>query len=148
MSKVLIIFGSTSGNTELVSEKVAEVLRKKKHQVDIQRAELSKLEDINKYDFSILAASTYGHGILQDHMIPINKAVKNTDLSGKKFAVIGLGDNKYDNLYNIESAHILEESITKSGGELVLDALKINKSPILYLQNSVTKWAENLAKKI
>lgn len=145
MPKVLCIYGTTSGNTELVVQKVATVLQEKQIEVTLQRAECSSPADLENNDLYILAASTYGHGILQDYMIPFAKEMKDMSCAGKKFAVIGLGDNKYDAEYHIESARILEKLITECGGERVITALKISKSPIPQLEEKVQQWAEEVA---
>ena len=65
LAKILTIFGSTGGNTELVVDKVTEILESKGHQVDIRRAEESSYEDFKDHDLYLLASPTYGHGVLQ-----------------------------------------------------------------------------------
>ena len=147
MASIIIIFGSTSGNTELVCHAVSEVLTAKGHQVTIQRAEHSEPKDITPHDLAILAASTYGHGILQDHMIPFMKKFRQHNWKGQDFAVIGLGDDKYDADYNIESAHIIEKDIYESSGHAIHQSLRINKSPIGQM-NKVKDWTKELNKKI
>jgi len=148
MANILIIYASTSGNTELTCEKVADVLREKANTVTLQRAELSKVEDIFEYDLSILASPTYGQGALHKQMVPLAMAMKSKDFSGQKFALIGLGDAKYDLYHNIESEKILKEIIKNSGGELITDSLKIIKSPIPFLETNIKKWTELLAEKL
>ena len=49
-------------------------------------------DDIFQTDYTILASSTYGHGVLQDHFIPYAQKLEHLDFSGQCFAVIGLGD--------------------------------------------------------
>ena len=148
MASILCIYGTTSGNTELVAEKVSAVLQEARHEVTLQRVERSNISDIDQHNLIILAASTYGHGILQDYFIPFAKELQKTDLSGRKFAVIGLGDTKYDKEYHIESAKILTDIVKKSGGELVCLPLKISKSPLPQLEGKVTQWAKELSGKL
>jgi len=148
MTSVLIIFGSTGGNTELVCDKVSQILREKKYKVTMQRAEQSNSSDIKKYSYCILASSTYGQGILQDHMLKFIRKCSEVDFKNRKFAVIGLGDNKYSTEYIIESAKILEKTITKNGGLLVVPSLRINKTPVTHLSNEIKKWALDLSKKL
>lgn len=143
-NKTLIVFSSSSGNTELVCDEVARLLEEKDISVTIQRAEMSKPDDIRKYDYCILAAATYDHGVLQDHFVPLANALRKEDFTGKKFAVIGLGDSKYDPQYNVESATILEKIATDTGGEIIIPALRIDKSPILQLETNVKKWSKDL----
>lgn len=144
MSSVLIIYGSTGGNTELVTDKVAEVLTAKKHKITIQRAELTKESDLAKYKYIIFASSTYGQGLLQEHMLKFMYFLKS--LKGKKCAAIGLGDPKYNVEYVVESAKLLEKGIQEKGGELLTTALRIVKSPVPHLNTSVKDWATKLSK--
>lgn len=145
MAKIKIIYGSTSGNTELVSDKVAQVLGAAGHVVTTQRVERSSSEDIAGNDLTILASSTYGHGVLQEHFEQHGQRLLGGDLTGQRFAVIGLGDPKYDSEYNIESAAILEKMVLDHGGELVCDSLRVNRNPIPKLAKNVTAWATALA---
>ena len=148
MASVLIIFGSTSGNTELVCDEVSQILREKKHKVVMQRAEQSSPADIKKHKFVILAGSTYGQGLIQEHMAKFIKTCSAADFKNKKFAVIGLGDNKYNTEYVIESARILENTVKNNEGELISPALRINKTPVPHLETTVKKWAINLSKQL
>lgn len=146
MASVLIIFGSTGGNTELVCDEVSQILHKKKHKIVMQKAEQSNPSDIKKYPYVILASSTYGQGLLQDHMDRFIRQCPSEIFKKVKFAVIGLGDNKYNTEYVIESAKILENTIKQNGGELIAAALRINKTPVPHLDESIKKWAINLSK--
>ncbi|MBI5411903.1 flavodoxin family protein [Candidatus Peregrinibacteria bacterium] len=144
--KILIIYGTTGGNTEMAAEQVADVLRKNGHTVELKRVEKSTPQDATSADLCILACPTYGHGVLQEHFVPFHAALKQADLKGKKYAVIGLGDPKYDAQYHVESATIIEEAIKGAGGELVCPALKISRSPVPFLDTLIQKWAEGLSK--
>lgn len=148
MASVIIIFGSTGGNTELVCDEVSQILREKKHKVTMQRAEQSSPADIKKHTYCILASSTYGQGLLQDHMLKFIKSCKPADFKNGKFAVIGLGDNKYNTEYVIESAKILENMVKENGGNLITTALRINKTPVPHIDTTIKKWALALSKQL
>jgi MioC protein len=147
MSSVLIIFGSTGGNTELVTDKVSSVLGDEGHKIKVERAEKIDPKEIKGYKNIVFASSTYGHGLLQDHMKKLFKK-SDFDLENKKCAVIGLGDNKYNTEYVIESANILEDKIKERNGELIIETMRINKTPVPHLNDKVEKWAKKLSKKI
>lgn len=144
MTSILFVYGSTGGNTEMVVESVADLLRNKKFKVDIKRAEMSNAKDILKYDAVILASPTYGHGLLEAHMAKWSKGLKEVDLKGKPCAVIGLGDPKYEMQYHIESAPILEKKLTDAGGKILLPALRISRTPVMHLKGFIPNWANNL----
>ncbi len=146
MPSVLIIYGSSGGNTELTCEKVKQVLEGKNITVSIRRVERSSVRDLKNAEIIILAAPTYEHGVIQHHFPPFLKDLKKIDLNGKLMAVIGLGDTKYDDHYHIESANILMTAIEQSKGKILCHALRINKSPVDQLETRIKEWAESLAK--
>lgn len=85
--KTAIFYGSTTGATEAVANKVGELLG-----ADVFPAtEISKAAD---YDFLIFASSTWGMGDLQDDWIDALDELKGMDLNGKTVAFIGLGDQE------------------------------------------------------
>lgn len=148
MSQINIIYGSTGGNTRRVCDKVSQILTDHGHNVTLLPADTSVPAELTSADYTILASPTYGHGQLEAHMLRYWwPQVQDVDLAGQKCAVIGLGDDKYDNDYTIESAAILEEYVCTHNGKLIIPALRINKSPIPVLATKVEKWAEDLVKK-
>lgn len=145
MAKIKIVYGSAGGNTELVCEKVAEILGEKKHQVELLQAKLTKAEVIGNFDLLILASPTYGHGQLENYFEKFLAELKAVNLAGKKCAVIGLGDPKYDSDYHIESAHIIAEFLQEKGAQMVHLPLRVSKCPLPMLENHVARWAEKIA---
>lgn len=85
--KTAIFFGSTTGVTEDIANRVAKLLG-----ADVFPAgEISKVED---YDFVIFATSTWGMGDLQDEWQGALDELKTKNLNGKKVAFIGVGDQE------------------------------------------------------
>jgi flavodoxin len=148
MAKVLGFFGSTGGNTELVMDKVAEVLESKGHGVELRRVEEAQPEDMKDHDLYILASPTYGHGTLQYHFQEFADKLEKQDLSDKKFAVIGLGDQRYEKEYLLEAAKILEALVKKQGGKLVQMPLRVLNAPIQHIDTLINGWAEQLSEKL
>lgn len=149
MTSLLLIFASCGGNTEIASDKIAEVLTSNGHEVTLQRAECSEPSDFEAFPVVVLACPTYGEGLLEPDMLSfLNKARGHVSLTGKKCAAVGLGDAKYFPYYMAESAVILEDVIREFGGDVVMPALQINKSPVPQLEGSITRWAQQLAELI
>ncbi|MGE3278454.1 MAG: flavodoxin family protein [Candidatus Altimarinota bacterium] len=146
MPSVTIIYGSSGGNTEMVCEKVQEVLEMNKIPTKLLRVERSTMDDLKNAEICILAAPTYEHGVIQHHFFPFLKELKHLDLQQKRMSVIGLGDTKYDDHYHIESANILEKAIKDSNGNMLIRPLRVNGLTITKLDGIVKSWSENLIK--
>lgn len=100
-------------------------------------------ESLNESDVVILAAPTYDHWVLHT---PYERFLdKAGDISlEKKYIVIGLWDNKYDNEYNVEAVPILEKFVSDHWWTILCDSLKINKNPVDQLDSHVKQWIEKV----
>lgn len=138
MSKINIIYSTIGGNTELVVQKIIELLPED-IMVKSIRVDIATLDDINNCDLIILACPTYGQGTLESHFPPFLKLIQ-TQIENKKFAVVGLGDTKYYPEYLTESGAILEEWVKVNKGELVVPALRIGMPPLKFIDKLVPRW--------
>lgn len=145
MPKIKIVYGTVGGNTELVCERVAEVLRKKGHAVEILKAKLADPADLGAWDLLILACPTYGIGELEDSFEVFMGKLGAVNLKNKKCAVIGLGDPKYDQDYHLESAKIIMDFLKKKEAKVLYMPLRISRSPLPLIQNGfVDRWCEKI----
>ncbi len=86
--KTAIFYGSSLGNTQFVAEKLHQRLP---HADCLQVNELMPSQ-IEQYDNIILGTSTWGVGNLQDDFELFVDLLLSLDMSGKNFALFGLGD--------------------------------------------------------
>ncbi|RAK11822.1 flavodoxin I [Halanaerobium saccharolyticum] len=117
MSKIGVFYGSTTGDTEeLVMSLAAEF---KDYDIDIYNVNSAAKEDLESYDNLIFASSTWGFGELQDDWADFVDVVKEVDLSSKKVAFIGTGDqDMYPDTF-IDAIGIIYEAVKDSGAEFV-----------------------------
>ena len=113
MSEIKVIYGSTSGNTEVAAQKIAEKLG----------GVCINIADAKPDDFSgkllIFGTSTWGLGELQDDWESgIGKLTKET-LTGKKVALFGLGDQAGFGETFIDGVGSLFNKILECEGEVV-----------------------------
>lgn len=148
MKSVIIIYASTGGNTEMTAEFVAGLLEENKIKTVIKRAETCSPEIMKDYDVCILAAPTYGHGLLQEQMMKFCGNLKPGMLKGKLCAAIGLGDPKYEAQYHIESAPVMEKFMTEAGGTIIVPALRISRTPVMHLKGLIPFWTKQLISKL
>ncbi|MCD4734779.1 MAG: flavodoxin [Bacteroidales bacterium] len=92
MKKTGIFYGSSMGRTE----KIARMIREKlgKQQVDIFDIKNIDVKTIQAYENLILGTSAWGIGDMQDDWEDFIDAFVELDLSDKKIALFGLGDQE------------------------------------------------------
>ena len=91
MRKIGIFFGSTTGYTEEIAEKIASRLGIGKE--DIHNVGDTKVEAVSPYDILLLGCSTWGAGELQDDWNEFLFNLKDLKLEGKTVAIFGCGDS-------------------------------------------------------
>lgn len=110
--KTGIFYGSTTGTTESVVDRVKALL-----DADVFTAD--NIDKAENYDFVILATSTWGMGELQDEWIDGIEKLKNLNLSGKKVALIGVGDQEGFGDTFVDAIGIIYDEIKDKGITLV-----------------------------
>jgi len=90
MKKIGLFYGSTSGRTRKVAEQIRKALGEKS--VDIFDIKHVQPADILKYSNLIFGTSAWGVGDMQDDWEVFIDDIVEQDLSGKKIALFGLGD--------------------------------------------------------
>lgn len=106
--KTGIFFGSTTGVTEEIANKVGSLLGADVHPA----GDIDKVED---YDFVIFASSTWGMGDLQDEWIDALEELKTKNLTGKKVGFIGVGDQEGFGDTFVDAIGIIYEEIADMG---------------------------------
>ncbi len=89
MSKIAIVYGSSTGATEAVAEKIQALLEG----ASLFNAAEVSVEDLQPFDFYVFGASTTGVGDLQDDWEVLLPKVEKMNLAGKKIALFSLGDS-------------------------------------------------------
>ncbi|MFP4115336.1 MAG: flavodoxin [Spirochaetota bacterium] len=109
-----IFYGSSTGNTKDVSEKLQQALGGDLH--NITDVDADTLAD---YDNLVLATSTWGAGDLQDDWEDFFPNLDDVDFSGKKVAIMGLGDQENYGDTFVDGMAILAEKVEEKGGQVV-----------------------------
>jgi flavodoxin short chain len=146
MSKVLIVYGSTTGNTEDVADTIGKVLERNGNNVEVRNAADVAVNDMaDGFDAVFLGSSTWGDDSieLQDDFIPVYETLDTAGLKGRKVAVFGCGDSSYE--YFCGAVDAIEEKSEELGANLLGDSLKIDGDPDM---DEVTAWAETVMAKL
>lgn len=121
MNKIGLFYGTDTGNTETVSEKVIESLQELTGQgnVDLHEIYQKKAEDVAAYEFIIFGQPTWYDGELQGDWEEFLPEIKKIDFKGKKVALFGLGDQYGYASYFCDSIGIFADMIEEQGGTIV-----------------------------
>ena len=149
--KVLIVFATNSGGTQIAADLVKATLGKNNHEVFIKEVRETNAAEFAEYDLIILSSPSWDYEGLegQPHpdYRPFMQGIKDGQFTGKKFAIVGLGDSSYTVFCG--AVNVLGDFIKKIGGTLV-DSIKIDGFYLDQATNSqkLDDWAQNLAQKI
>ncbi|PHQ65086.1 MAG: hypothetical protein COB99_06065 [Sulfurimonas sp.] len=92
MSKIGLFYASSTGNTELIANKIKETMSG----ADIELHNVADYSEdaMDQYEFIIIRVSTWGEGDLQDDWEDYLPNINKTDFSSKTVALFGLGLSK------------------------------------------------------
>ena len=145
MSSALIIYGSTTGNTEMVANRIGEVFSGKGISVVVKNVTEAKISELGSgYDLTLLGTSTWGEDEIefQEDFEPFFEEMDSANLKEKKVALFGCGDSSYE--YFCGAVDELEEKMEKLQANVVNIALRIDGDPD-DVESEIVEWAEEVA---
>lgn len=127
MSNSIVVFGSSMGNTQRLTEGVVEGLREGGLEVTAKDVSNTGVEELNEYDLIVLGCSTWGAGDLQDDFVDFYEKICGIpSLEGKKAAVFGPGDSDmYPDTF-CDAVDMIEERLKELGAEIVVESFKVD----------------------
>ena len=112
--RIKLIYGSDTGNTELVTQDLVKLLG---------NVEVTTVADLTPedwdYDNFILGIPTWYDGELQSDWEEYFEEFKTIDFTGKKVAIFGLGDQLGYEEWFCDGIGILAKEILKNGGTVI-----------------------------
>lgn len=138
---VAILYGTETGNAEMLAEDIAA------HLSD-SAPEVTNLSDFDPADFDpgtlyLIVCSTYGDGELPASAQPFAErmAAREPDLSGVRFAVFGMGDSEYEETFNFGGKHI-EQIMSGAGARMLGERVTHDASGPDMAEDLALPWAE------
>ena len=115
--RIKLIYGTDTGNTELVKEDLTDLLEKE----DITSIDVCDItpEDWESHNYYILGIPTWYDGELQSDWEVYFEKFKTIDFTGKRVAIFGLGDQLGYDEWFCDGIGILGKVVIESGGKLV-----------------------------
>ena len=117
MARIGLYFDTDTGNTR----KVAKMIRKLFNEDDVELKNISKVEptDFEKFSAYILGTPTLGEGELPETLAEFLPSLDGMDLSGKTFALFGLGDQEVYSHEFVDGLGLLYEKLESLGASFI-----------------------------
>jgi len=145
MKKALIIYGSTTGNTESMAGMVRKRLQQFDFEVDMKEVTDAAVADLGaEHDLLLLGCPAYGDDEieLQEDFAAFYEQMGGIKLDGKPYAVFAPGDSSYAHFCG--SVDMLEEKMDDLGARRVVDGLKVDGNPS-DAEDEIETWARSAA---
>jgi MioC protein len=143
MSKTTILYGTESGNAELVAEDIAAEFEGDR---DVTVYDMTDFDiaDFSADVFYVVVCSTHGDGELPGGAKPLFEVLESErpDLSGIRYAMFGLGDSSYET-YS-QGSEIIDRAFTELGAERVGVYGRHNANDGTLPNDEALEWARGL----
>lgn len=126
MSNILIVYGSSTGNTENIAETIAKLLEQQGQTVTVRNAADVTAEGLaDGYDAVLFGSSVWGIDEVefQDDFAPLVDEFPNMGLKGCKVAAFASGDSTYENFCG--AVDVIEEKAKEAGATIIADGLRV-----------------------
>lgn len=114
-----LIFGTDTGNTEEVGDKIANVLAEHGCPVEMINVTDASPEIIESFDFIIMGIPTWDFGGIQEDWEDFEAQILATKLGDKIVALYGLGDQRGYGDYFVDAMGWLYERVLKAGATVI-----------------------------
>ncbi|MEV0555116.1 flavodoxin domain-containing protein [Streptomyces sp. NPDC050597] len=144
MTVVHVLFGTESGNAEMVADDIAAAFGDQGFET--VTAELTDVEvsDLAGMHIAVFVSSTYGEGGLPETAAPFYDALmaERPDLTGVRFAAFGLGDSVYETFNN--AIETLRTVLLELGAEQIGTTARHDAASTTPATELAAAWARDL----
>ena len=117
--RVLVVFGTDTGNTELVAEKIRDALALRTIDAGLVNVTDLSIEQLGDATLAIMGIPTWDFGGIQMDWEDFGDTLEAINLSGKVVALYGLGDQFGYGDYFVDAMGWLAEKLDNTGARLV-----------------------------
>ncbi|MDX2546858.1 flavodoxin domain-containing protein [Streptomyces sp. WI04-05B] len=144
MTVVHVLFGTESGNAEMVADDISATFGDQGFET--VTAELTDVEvsDLAGMHIAVFVSSTYGEGGLPETAAPFYDALmaERPDLTGVRFAAFGLGDSVYETFNN--AIETLRTALLELGAEQIGTTARHDAASTTPATELAEAWARDL----
>ncbi|MBA2883189.1 flavodoxin short chain [Desulfosalsimonas propionicica] len=130
MKKALIIYGTTTGNAEMMAEAMKQEMDAAGLETGLKEVTAASVKDLSaEQDVILLGWPAYGdeEAELQEDFAEFYEKLDGCELNGANFAVFAPGASSYTHFWG--SVDMLEAKMESMGGNKVAAGLKIDGDP-------------------
>lgn len=129
MGNILMLYASTTGNTELMAEAMVAYLEDKNNEVVTKTFDFNPIdvEELLTYDAILVGTHTWDDGELPYEVEDFYEELDDVDITGKVFGVFGSADSFYDTYGG--AVDLLADRLQNLGAKLVPQRLKVDLAP-------------------
>ena len=125
--KVLLTYTSMTGRNEKIANYLADYLKEKGADVDLEEIIDTDAFGLTDYDAVIVESYTYHDGEVPDEAQDFYEDLADVDLERTKFAVLGSSSKKH--IHFGRAIDYFTVQLNSSNGEQVSDSVKIDQDP-------------------
>src|SRR5690625_1067601 len=129
MGKILLLYASVTGNTELMAEVIEDELIHLKHEVVVKTFDFDPIyiDEVADYDAVLVGTHTWDDGELPYEVEDFYDDLEDVDITGKIFAVFGSADSFYDSYGG--AIDLVGDRVQQLGATLLQWRLKVDLEP-------------------
>lgn len=129
MIHVLILYASSTGNTEEIAELLEQHLDPKLYAVSLENIEMGELDPqlLLQYDGILFGTYTYDDGDLPFETDIFCDTLRTIDLTGKVVGVFGSGDTAYDGFCS--AVDLMKAEFKKQNAQVIQHSVKVDLAP-------------------
>ena len=146
MALAKIVYASMTGNTQEIAEIVADKLEELGLEVDLDECTSVDADEFADADLCIVATYTYGDGELPDEIVDFYEDLREVDLSGKIYGVVGSGDTFYDDY--CMCVDMFDKQFAETGATKGAESVKVDLNAEEEDIENLEEFAEILARKV
>jgi len=125
--KILLTYTSMTGRNEKIANYLADYLKEKGADVDLEEIIDTDAFGLTDYDAVIVESYTYHDGEVPDEAQDFYEDLADVDLERTKFAVLGSSSKKH--IHFGRAIDYFTMQLNSSNGEQVSDSVKIDQDP-------------------
>lgn len=129
MGNILMIYASTTGNTEIMAEAIVAYLEQKKHTVITKTFDFDPIDvaELLEYDAVLVGTHTWDDGELPYEVEDFYEELDDVDITGKNVGVFGSADSFYDTYGG--AVDLMGDRFKNKGAAMIPDRLKVDLEP-------------------